>query len=359
MSDKIFISGIKNTIEVKTKHKTYDVVMLQDEWRCDVSAYSKVLIVTNENIAPLYLELFQSRLIAQEVHTHILKDGEEHKTWDSIKAILDSAFISKLDRKSLMIAVGGGVVSDLVGFASGIYQRGIDFISFPTTLLAQVDASVGGKCGINNEFGKNLIGLFHQPAGVFVWMGFLASLPEREKKAGIAEIIKIAACFDGDFFKDLENMDLWDDEILSSCIFRAIEIKAKVVILDEQEKGVRAALNYGHTFGHVIELLGNYKQFLHGEAVAIGMRMANSLSLQLGKMSKETKERIDSLLDKNAIKFSYKIEDKEVFYQNFFMDKKVEFGKLRVILLRDIGDFEICSGIDKTSFLKALEEWSR
>ncbi len=358
MSDKMIApDNIKDIIEINTKDSTYNVALLKDSWQCDVSAYSKVLVITNEKIAPLYLELFQTRLITQEVYAHILRDGEEFKTWDSIKQILDSAFKFKLDRKSLMIAVGGGVVSDLVGFASGIYQRGIDFISFPTTLLAQVDASVGGKCGINNEFGKNLIGLFHQPVGVFVWMGFLASLPEREKKAGIAEIIKIAACFDKKFFNDLENMDLKDKDNLTFCIFRAIKIKAKVVMEDEREKGVRAALNYGHTFGHVIELLGNYKEFLHGEAVAIGIRMANSLSLELGKMSRKVKDSIDSLLDKNDLKFSYKVANKEVFYQNFFMDKKVEFGKLRVILLRDIGEFEICSGINKTSFLKALEEW--
>lgn len=356
-SSKVILKGVEDKVCVNLEKQAYAVYLLGQEYMCDVSMYSKVLIITNKTIAPLYLESLQANLKAKEVYECIIEDGEEFKTWESVSAILDSAFCYKLDRKSLMIALGGGVISDLVGFASGIYQRGIDFINFPTTLLAQVDASVGGKCGINNAFGKNLVGLFHQPVAVCLWMDFLSSLPRREYQAGIAEIIKIAACLDAEFFHRLEELDLNNPEALTPCILKSIELKARVVVQDEKEKNLRALLNYGHTFAHVIELLGNYRQYLHGEAVAIGMRMANALGRKLGITSLEASQRVERLLEKNGLNFDYRIDCVQEFCRHFFTDKKTEFGNLRVVLVSQIGSAGIFSHIGEEQVMEVLKEW--
>lgn len=344
-------------IQVATSSGQYDIVfgVLQE---LDFSTkYSKVLLVTNNNIANFYLDWIKVKILHPNMKVFCLEDGEDTKNFDTVQKIIDFALQEKLDRKSLMIAFGGGVVSDIVGFVSGIYQRGIDFINIPTTLLAQVDASVGGKTGINTIYGKNLVGLFHQPSAVYIDTYFLKTLPKREFNSGIAEIIKVAVCFDEDFFCFLENNDLYCEEILQKAIQRSVELKAKIIMEDEREKGIRAGLNYGHTFGHVIELETEYKQFLHGEAVTMGMIMANALALKEKMINKEEAERILKLLKKYDLGEDYKIKDKVLFYQRFFLDKKTQNDKLHFILPQGIGKMCICDNIAKENIMEILGEF--
>ncbi len=343
------------TITLQTPTNSYPIKIQPLE---EIHHSSKVLIITNPKVGGLYLEQVLAKLKAKEVFVCSVNDGEEYKTMRTIEQILESAFIARLDRKSLMIALGGGVISDMVGFASGIYERGIDFVSIPTTLLAQVDASVGGKCGINNTFGKNLVGIFHQPKAVHIDSSFLSTLPSREISAGIAEMIKMAICFDKQGFTQLEHTNLSQQEELDSLIYQAIQTKAKVVAQDEKEKGIRAALNYGHTFGHVIENLTHYKVFLHGEAVAIGMMMANDLAHNLGLLSAQEKEAITHLLAKYGLHLPYKIPNAQEFYAKFFLDKKSSDNAITFILPNGIGDVLIRNDIPKEAVMEVLEQWS-
>ncbi|MGP1450654.1 MAG: 3-dehydroquinate synthase [Wolinella sp.] len=319
----------------------------------------KVLIVTNPKVGGIYLKYILERTKANEIYVCTIPDGEEYKNWQSIDLILESAFNHRLDRKSLMVALGGGVIGDMVGFASGIFQRGIDFIQIPTTLLAQVDSSVGGKTGINNAFGKNLIGLFHQPKCVHIDSRFLSSLPKRELSAGIAEMIKIAITFDKSFFEDLEHGDFENPDFLLAAIYRCVEIKAEVVALDETEQGIRAALNYGHTFGHAIEHESGYGRYLHGEAVGMGMVMANTLACKIGVMSETESERIKRLLERCNIPTQYYIRDAEQFYELFFLDKKSENSKIKFILPRGLGDVGFFSDIEKSKVIAVLETFCK
>lgn len=309
----------------------------------------KVLIVTNPRIAGLHLQTLLKHIQAKEVYCCTIPDGEEYKNFTSIESILETAFKQHLDRNSLMIAFGGGVIGDMVGFASGIFMRGIDFIQIPTTLLAQVDSSVGGKVGINNHFGKNLIGLFHQPRAVYINPQFLHTLPQRELSAGLAEVVKMAVCFDKEFFKILEKLDINNENALLEMIYQAISIKAKVVTEDEKEQGIRAALNYGHTFGHSIELESGYGTYLHGEAVGIGMIMANTLALALNLITVSEFNAIKALLEKFKIPTTYKIKNLESFYESFFLDKKTLNARIKFILPQGIG--RVCFKEDITKEL--------
>lgn len=315
----------------------------------------KVLVVTNPTVAGFHLEYLKSVLKTKELYFFTIPDGEEYKNMDTLQDILNSCFESRLDRKSLLIAFGGGVIGDMTGFAASIYQRGIDFVQIPTTLLSQVDASVGGKTGINNKYGKNLIGSFHQPKAVYIDSSFLKTLPKREFGAGVAEIVKMAVCFDKDFFAWLENNDLNDEKNIDLAIEKSVSTKAWVVSQDEKEQGLRAALNYGHTFGHVIENITNYKTYLHGEAVGIGICMANALSVKLGIMSKDEEERVKNLLQKYNIPTSFEIEDVEAFYELFFLDKKSSNNKIKFILAVGIGDCKISDEVSKESVIEILK----
>ena len=234
----------------------------------------KVAVVTNPKVAGLHFKTLLSKIKAPEIYAISVPDGEEYKNLSSVENILEQCFTSKLDRKSTIISFGGGVISDMAGFAASIYERGIGYVGVPTTLLAAVDASVGGKTGVNNKFGKNLIGSFYQPSAVYIDTSFLATLDSREIAAGMAEAIKMAVMFDEGFFNELAKKSLSYDEIIAKCV----SLKADVVSQDEKEAGLRAVLNYGHTFAHVIECEGGYSTHLHGEAVAIGMVMANTLA---------------------------------------------------------------------------------
>ncbi|WP_298104357.1 3-dehydroquinate synthase [uncultured Campylobacter sp.] len=323
----------------------------------EIKLKGKVAIVTNPKVGGLWLDFLLQRLDCEQKFIITIPDGEEYKNTASVEQILEHLFSSKLDRKSTLIALGGGVISDITGFCASIYERGIDFINVPTTLLAQVDASVGGKTGVNNRFGKNLIGSFYQPRAVYCESKFLSTLPAREFAAGVAEAVKMAVCFDVELFKFFETHDLKSADEISHVIARCVEIKAGVVERDERESGVRAVLNYGHTFAHAIEKITDYKKFLHGEAVAIGMVMANALARRLGKLSGEQEEQIRKVLQKFALPIKFHVADADAFYELFFLDKKSENGKIKFILPDGIGKFYASKEIAKDEVIAVLKEF--
>ncbi|MDY0232605.1 MAG: 3-dehydroquinate synthase [Sulfurimonas sp.] len=318
---------------------------------------TKVAIVTNPKVAGLHLAYLLSFISAKELYIITVSDGEEYKNQQSIDNVLESLFNHRFNRKSMLIAFGGGVIGDMTGYAASIYQRGIDFIQIPTTLLSQVDASVGGKTGMNNAYGKNLIGAFHQPKAVFIDPYFLNTLASREFAAGVAEMLKMAITFDKDFFLFLEDANLNDKNILAEAIKKAVQTKASVVAKDEKEHGLRAALNYGHTFAHVIENETNYKEFLHGEAVAIGIVMANEVSLSLGLMSSDELLRVKNILQKYNLPTTYKIKNTNSFYDSFFLDKKSSDESITFILAKGIGEVEIKNDVQKSVVMAALAKF--
>ena len=316
---------------------------------------TKVAIVTNPKVAGLHLNYLLSKITAKELYIITVPDGENYKTLSTIESILDNCFDHRLDRKSLLIGFGGGVIGDMTGFASSLYQRGIDFIQVPTTLLSQVDASVGGKTGINNRFGKNLVGAFHQPKAVYIDAHFLETLPKREFAAGVAEVVKMAVTFDAGFFKWLEDADLSQPDVLIKAVEKSVQTKADVVAKDEKENGIRAALNYGHTFGHVVEHESGYGHYLHGEGVAIGMVMANNLAVDLGLLDLEDANRIKRLLEKFDLPTTYEIKDVAYFYEMFFLDKKSHDNNITFILPNGLGGVVLKNDIAKSDIIKTLE----
>jgi len=333
---------------------SYDIFI---EQLSQIPLETKVAIVTNPKVAGLHLSYLLERVKSKELYIITVPDGEEYKNQQSIDTILESLFNHKFNRKSILIAFGGGVIGDMVGYAASIYQRGIDFIQIPTTLLSQVDASVGGKTGMNNNYGKNLIGAFHQPKAVYIDPYFLSTLPGREFGAGVAEIVKMAVTFNEEFFTFLESANLHDTKVLQEAIKRSVQTKADVVAQDEKERGLRAALNYGHTFAHVIENETNYKKYLHGEAVAIGMCMANRVSVKLGLMTQEEANKVEKELLKYNLPVTYIIEDVESFYEAFFLDKKSEDSAITFILAKSIGDVIIKNDIEKDLIIGILETY--
>ncbi|AZV46184.1 3-dehydroquinate synthase [Nautilia sp. PV-1] len=339
-------------VNIKTPNKSYDILIQQLP---EITLDKKVAVITNPTVAGYHLNYLLNRLKAKELKIITIPDGEEYKTMEYITYALDRMFDAKYDRNSIVIAFGGGVIGDMSGFAASIFLRGIDFIQIPTTLLSMVDSSVGGKTGINNKYGKNLIGAFYQPEVVYIDTHFLSTLPKREFAAGMAEVIKMAVMFDKDFFENLEKETLKIEEIIK----RSVEIKAWVVNQDEKEKGIRSVLNYGHTFGHVIENLTNYKTYLHGEAVAIGMVMANELSVKLGLLSEEEALRIKKLLEKHSLPTSYQIKDINEFYEHFFADKKTLDNKIKFIIPEKIGKYKIVENIDRQIILEVLEKFAK
>ncbi len=332
--------------------KTYDITI--DRLK-DIYFDTKVVVVTNPTVSGFHLEYLKEKLSAKQFSVVTIPDGEEYKNMETIEMILEHCFENRLDRKSLLIAFGGGVIGDMTGFAASIYQRGIDFIQIPTTLLSQVDASVGGKTGINNKFGKNLIGAFHQPKAVYIDPYMLNTLPKREFAAGVAEIVKMAVTFNKEFFEWLEQNDLTDEENIKKAIAKSVQTKADVVSKDEKEHGIRAALNYGHTFGHVIENETKYSKYLHGEAVGIGIVMANTLAVKLNLMSENEALRVKSLLEKYDIPTSYEIKDVEDFYEHFFLDKKSLDNKIKFILPKGLGDCLITDEVKKDDVIEILK----
>ncbi|WP_273402651.1 3-dehydroquinate synthase [Campylobacter avium] len=347
-------------IEVKLKENSYQVFINELK---ELEFKGKVAIISNAKVAGLHLHCLLSKIKADELFIITIKDGEEYKSLATAEEILNQLFTSKLDRKSTLIALGGGVISDIVGFVASIYQRGIDFINIPTTLLACVDAAVGGKTGVNNSFGKNLIGTFKQPKAVYCESSFLKTLPQRELSAGMAEFIKMALSFDEkslEFIEKLDEKDFFqnfDDETYKQIIAKSVALKADVVSKDEKENSLRMLLNYGHTFAHIIENQTNYKRFLHGEAVAIGMNMANRLALNLGLLKEDEVKKVERLLDKFKLPISYKIKDVNEFYEAFFLDKKTHNEKINFILLSKLGEAFIKNDVPKDVLLRTLEEF--
>ncbi len=339
-------------VNITLPNTSYDITI---DTLHTITLNKKVVIVTNPTVSNLHLEYLVSKIKSPDLSVVTIPDGEEYKTLKTIEDILEHCFTHKLNRSSVLIAFGGGVIGDMTGFAASIYQRGIDFIQIPTTLLSQVDASVGGKTGVNNKFGKNLIGAFHQPISVNIDPYFLTTLPKREFGAGVAEIVKMAVCFNKDFFEWLEQHDLYDSENIKVAIQKSVETKAWVVSQDEKEQGLRAALNYGHTFGHVIENETQYKKYLHGEAVGIGMCMANELSVKLNLMTKDEANRVKKLLKEYEIPTTYKIKDVEDFYEHFFLDKKSLDSKIKFILAVGIGDCKITDEVSKEDVIEVLK----
>lgn len=339
-------------VNITLPNTSYDITI---EKLQTIKIDKKVVVVTNPTISDLHLEYLLSKITAKDLSVVTIPDGEQYKTLATIEDILEHCFRHKLNRSSVLVAFGGGVIGDMTGFAASIYQRGIDFIQIPTTLLSQVDASVGGKTGVNNKFGKNLVGAFHQPIAVHIDPYFLTTLPQREFGAGVAEIIKMAVCFNKDFFQWIENNDLNDDENIKIAIAKSVETKAWVVSQDEKEKGLRAALNYGHTFGHVVENETNYNTYLHGEAVGIGIIMANQVSVSQGWMSEDEAARIEKQLVKYNIPTTYSIKDVEDFYEHFFLDKKSLDDKIKFIFAFGIGDCKITDEISKEDIIKVLK----
>ena len=316
---------------------------------------TKVVIVTNPTVAGYHLDTLLEKVSAPELHVVTIPDGEQYKTLETVENILNACFEHKLDRKSLLIAFGGGVIGDMTGFTASLYQRGIDFVQIPTTLLSQVDASVGGKTGVNNKYGKNLIGAFYQPKAVYIDPAFLKTLPKREFAAGFAEIVKMAVMFDKAYFDFLKEADLSDETQLKEAIRRSVELKAWVVNQDEKEAGIRAVLNYGHTFGHVVENETNYTTYLHGEAVAIGMVMANALAVALGLMSPQEAEEVKALLERANLPTSYTIKDVDDFYEHFFLDKKSANNSIKFILPQGIGGHKIVKDLEESQVKKVLQ----
>jgi 3-dehydroquinate synthase len=319
-----------------------------------------VLVVSNTTVAPLYLERVQAGLSGFEAAHITLADGEQHKTLRSVEQVFDALSALGATRDACILALGGGVVGDIAGFAAASWMRGIDFVQMPTTLLAMVDSSVGGKTGVNLPAGKNLIGAFHQPRAVIADTGTLATLPEREYRAGLAEAIKHSALGDAVFFERLEPMRAAllarDDDALATLIAHSCRFKAAVVARDETEHGERALLNFGHTFGHALEAEAGYGTLLHGEAVAIGMVLAARLSARLGMPGADDGERLRGLLRDFGLPVTLPSDiDPEALIRHMRLDKKNRAGELRLILWRGIGRAEIVSGVDEAAVRDLLD----
>jgi len=318
-------------------------------------------IVSNETVAPLYLTGFASALRDQGVRVTeiLLPDGEEHKNWQTLNRIFDALLENRCERATTIIALGGGVVGDLAGFAAATYQRGVPFIQLPTTLLSQVDSSVGGKTGINHPLGKNMIGAFYQPRLVLADTDTLKTLPERELSAGLAEVIKYGLIRDLAFFEwleaNMEKLRARDPEALTHAIECSCRNKAEVVAEDETETDVRALLNLGHTFGHAIEAGLGYGKWLHGEAVAAGMVMAAELSRRIGWLSQADVARTAALLRRAGLPVRGPVLGADRYMALMALDKKVASGKLRLILLEALGRGVIRDDAPETEVRAAIE----
>jgi 3-dehydroquinate synthase len=301
-----------------------------------------ILLVSNTTVAPLYADAVKAALADRCVVEAILPDGEQHKSLATAARVFDVLVANRFGRDALVLALGGGVVGDLAGFVAACYQRGVDLVQLPTTLLAQVDSSVGGKTAVNHPGGKNLIGAFHQPRAVLIDTTVLASLPDRELRAGLAEVIKYGLICDRALFEWLEqNIDALlgrDATALAHAIFHCCQIKARIVGRDERESGERALLNLGHTFGHAIEAATGYREWLHGEAVAVGLVIAAGMSQRLGALSGAEVERVAALLARAGLRVDAPQIGAARAAEFLSVDKKVQAGRVRLVLLAKLGE---------------------
>jgi len=358
----------KSKILVPLGKKSYEVTLeagilnniSEELFKIGINKKRKILVISNAEISNLYGKNFLTNLKDNNFNAQIflIKAGETYKNLQTLSEIYDAAFEFGLDRNSLIIALGGGIVGDITGLAAATWLRGVDYIQIPTTLLSMVDSSVGGKTAVNHPKGKNLIGTFNQPKAVYIDPETLKTLPPREFNAGMAEVIKYGVIKDRGLFEFLEDeknkVDLinLENQSLIKIINSSIKTKSQIVSQDEQEHGVRAILNYGHSFGHVIENLCGYGKYLHGEAISIGMRIAGEIAIEKGLWSKEQSSRQNNLIKKYGLPTQIpKIKKKEVL--NILMgDKKVRDGKMRFVLPKQIGEVDIYDDIEDSLFLK-------
>jgi len=320
----------------------------------------QVCIISNETVAPLYLETVSNTLAAYDPLTIILPDGEEYKTLDTVSLIYDRLLEASFSRSATLVALGGGVIGDMVGFAAATYQRGIDFIQIPTTLLSQVDSSVGGKTGVNRPLGKNMVGAFYQPNCVLADTSTLRTLPDRELKAGLAEVIKYGLINNLSFLnwldENIENILALDTDALAYAIRTSCHEKAVIVAEDEKEAGIRAILNLGHTFGHAIETAMGYGNWLHGEAVATGIVMAAELSCREKLIKAHDVERVRSIIQRSGLPISPPEEmDVDTFITLMSRDKKADQGKIKFILLEELGKARVSGQVSHEVLTSVLE----
>ena len=347
----------KLTVNAKTKN--YDIT-IKEGLIAEILDYlqqdKKKFLITNNTLEKLYPDLvssFENKIV--------IKDGEEYKNFETFEFIINELLKRKIERKDLILALGGGVVGDLAGFAASSVLRGVNFVQIPTTLLSQVDSSVGGKTGFNTKYGKNLIGAFYQPESVLIDTNFLKTLPVREIKTGLGEVVKYSFieknCSDDEkihLSKYLDEADL-NNLDFKEIIYRSVALKASVVSKDEKEAGLRAVLNFGHTFAHSIETITNYKNFTHGEAVAMGMKLAFELSYNLNFINKEYLDYAFNLIDKFNLAPVYKIEcDKDEYINIMKSDKKVSNSKIRLVLPTSKGEVKIFDNIKEDDIKKVL-----
>jgi 3-dehydroquinate synthase len=341
---------IKHTLNVDLEDRSYPIyigseLLTETELLTRHIHGQSALVVTNSTVEPLYLTAVQQSLDNAGIRhdSVILEDGEQYKTLDAVTRIIDVLLENRHDRRTTVIALGGGVVGDIGGFAASVYQRGVNFIQIPTTLLSQVDSSVGGKTGVNHPLGKNMIGAFYQPRCVIADINTFNTLPPRELAAGLAEVIKYGLIYDAGFFAWLEaNIDgllQLDQELLAQAVLVSCETKARVVEQDERESGLRAILNLGHTFGHAIETVMGYGNWLHGEAVAAGMVMAIDLSIREGLVDESLRTRSIELLSRAGLPVSPPDGiSVEQYLDVMAIDKKTLDGNIRLVLLRALGE---------------------
>ena len=350
-------------IEVKLGNRSYPIyvgagaMQLKAELDRAITARD-VLLVTNTTVGPLFAARLTAALSPRRCVEVVLPDGETHKTLANVARMLDVLVTNRFARDACVVALGGGVVGDMAGFAAACYQRGISFAQVPTTLLAQVDSSVGGKTGVNHPGGKNLIGAFHQPVAVFADTDTLATLPDRELCAGFAEVIKYGLIVDADFFDWLESnaarLLARDPAALAHAIKRSCQIKADIVARDEHEQGDRALLNLGHTFGHAIESATNYSVWLHGEAVGAGMLLAADMSQRLGWVSAADVTRVERLIQLFGLRTDVTSLQAGTLAEKMKIDKKVAAGRIRLVLLKAIGKSVVTGDYDDAALRETL-----
>lgn len=359
---------MSDKIKVELENRSYDIIVgagaignLRDFLHH--RKYSKIFVITDENVAKFHLETLEKNLEGRLFSVVQVASGEQSKSFAVLEKTCEEILAQGLDRKSLIIAFGGGVIGDLAGFVASILLRGIDFIQIPTTLLAAVDSSVGGKTAVNSAHGKNLIGSFYQPQLVITDLDFLKTLPQRQLQSGYAEVVKYGLIYDRNFFDFLKNHQKgFEDEFLQQIITRSCQIKAEIVGRDEKESGERALLNFGHTFGHVFETEVNYSsEILHGEAVAIGMMMAAKMSFNFGLINQDELLLVEKYLSQSGFVIDpKKIRqkwNKENLTKHLFKDKKTENNNLTFILLDKIGKGVIKKAVPLTEFDRVLKEF--
>lgn len=355
------------TLTVELGARSYPIHIgagLLNQSRLIVAALAQpnVAVITNTTVAPLYLDTLLAGLAGHGVKALpiVLPDGEQYKNGDTLNQIYDALLTAHCERKTTLIALGGGVIGDLTGYAAATYLRGVPFVQIPTTLLAQVDSSVGGKTGINHRLGKNMIGAFYQPRAVIADTATLRTLPPRELSAGLAEVIKYGLIRDAEFFAwleaNIEALRACDPAALAYAIGTSCRNKAAVVAADEREAGVRATLNLGHTFGHAIEAGMGYGNWLHGEAVAAGTVLAAELSARLGWLTRHDVERIRALFKRAGLPERAPELGVARYLELMQLDKKVEGGKLRLVLLKRIGEAVITADVSRDDLAAVIEQ---